>query len=274
MQAKHSVTFTSAATDKIRRVFEHKPNELRHLLVCVVEHSSGRPTLELSLDRSLLASPLHAAAVSNGTVVVIPRRNIERYADLVVDFREGSFKFEGSAVPVVAVASDPGNLPLSREMLLALNPTLAGDRDAIERIAAHLRKGDRCAAIVVATRPLVVAAYSSEIDAVALLRFPPALVQRHALRRGTRLVTLNMYDERPGIASDLLHGQHSFRRYSNFTPIIAQFVSDDAPRIESLLRGIAQQEWDRASRLIEEAVKRAGGRFRDGAPPGSAKPAY
>ena len=63
----------------------------------------------------------------------------------------------------------------------------------MQRIAEHLEHGDSRAAIVVSTDPeLLIAAYTDELDCVAMLRLPKEpLVSKYSLLRGSRLLTVN-----------------------------------------------------------------------------------
>ena len=77
-------------------------------------------------------------------------------------------------------------------------------RELRERYAEHLLLGDSRAAVVVSTNPLMVTAYSDEMDAAILLRFPAFLVSKYALQVGTRLLTVNTYEQRYGLQTRAL----------------------------------------------------------------------
>lgn len=53
--------------------------------------------------------------------------------------------------------------------------------------------GDTQPAVVVSVEPLLIAAYSDEMDAVAMLLFPSDFAERYELRPGSRLTTSNIY---------------------------------------------------------------------------------
>ncbi len=180
------------------------------------------------------------------------------------------------------VASEPGNVRLSDDKLRSLCPELYGWRGILHslvwllvyhahvrtRIHEHLMEGDSRAALVLATEPLLIAAYTDELDCVALLRFPNEFVPQHSLEAGTRLLTINVYRPlRPlGTAKDLTLGASSYGRYGNFEPLIAEFLSDDRERIEWRKSEIAESEWKRAALLGEQYVARHGQQARDGRP--------
>src|SRR5262249_13829871 len=88
-------------------------------------------------------------------------------------------------------ASDPGGVSVSHKKLRLLRPDLYGLRGLVHRVRSglgygfpqrvyieeQLQHGDSRAAVVVLTKPLLVAAYTDELDCVALLRFPEYLVE-------------------------------------------------------------------------------------------------
>lgn len=143
-----------------------------------------------------------------------------------------------------AVASDPGRLGLSEAKLRALEPALfeprtfkcgsceqhhtAEDMRAI--VAEGLHMGDSRAALVVSDRPLVVAAYSEDLDA----------------------------------------------GWSNFRPLIAEFLSDDVQRIAARKAEIDTAEWRRLKAVADRRIGRFGrfglGTARSGKPSASATP--
>lgn len=59
----------------------------------------------------------------------------------------------------------------------------------IDSVSRALCFGDTQPAIVVSTAPLLIGAYSDEMDAVVMLRFPDGFAERYKLTAGTRLTT-------------------------------------------------------------------------------------
>ncbi len=162
-------------------------------------------------------------------------------------------------------ASDPGRCTLSEERLRRLQPELfAGEPGALgdesglqeyrESLAEHLRDGDSRAAVVVSTTPLVVAAYTDELDCVALLQFPDYLVAELRLRVGSRLLTVNRY-QRPGgpRPGDLIPGPADTHRYINFTPLIADFLVADVESLKRRKESISENEWERTVKQSRES---------------------
>ncbi len=182
-------------------------------------------------------------------------------------------------------ASDPAKVTLSNDKLRRLHPELFGVRGLVKdvsewvgqkfyaftrtRLREWLYHGDSRAAVVVRADPLLVAAYTDEMDCVAMLRFPGWLAEEYALRRGSRLLTANTYmirnAERP-LQPDLVDGPESTFNHALFFPMIADFLTDDLDRIAGREAEIGRDEWARAARLGDEYLKRPGCTARDGRP--------
>ena len=86
-------------------------------------------------------------------------------------------------------ASDPGEFSLDRKEFRRLEgyTGIVGlfwkwkGREFEEILTEHLSFGDSRAAVVVSENPLLVAAYSDEIDGVAMLKFSKQVRNRHRL---------------------------------------------------------------------------------------------
>lgn len=167
-----------------------------------------------------------------------------------------------------ALASDPVNIRLSPAKLELLEP--AESAVPKELIDEHLGFGDSRAAVVASTQPLLVAAYTDELDCVVLLHFPEKLLERYGLRRGSRLLTVNTYSwprEDGTVAEDLDPGPRSYDQYSDYSPLIAEFLSDDMAAIEARKAAIPEPEWERARQMGQAVLERHGPeRARDGRP--------
>ena len=185
-------------------------------------------------------------------------------------------------------ASDPGGVALADEKLRRFHPELyttwAGLlarlplwfpvhrigisgrwRDIIEE---HVWLGDSRAAMVMSTEPLIVAAYTDELDCVALLKFDSWVRDEHKLCQYDRLLTVNTYSspQYEPVAPDLVFGPRQLSRWVNFWPIIADFVTDDVDRLEKRKSRINEEEWDRTRRLAERLITQPKARPRNGAP--------
>lgn len=186
----------------------------------------------------------------------------------------------------VSTASHPGRFALSDARLARLQPELVAGAAPLRRlawraaglfapgfsldetkrrIAEHLRNGDARAAVVASVRPLRVAAYSDEFDAVALLAFPNPLADELGLRAGDRLVTVNNYERSAVPQRDVVSGPAATGRFTGFWPLIADFLTDDARGLAERKAGISEDEWRRCRDLADVSI-RAGAAARDGRP--------
>src|SRR5215217_7681664 len=163
-------------------------------------------------------------------------------------------------------ASHPGGLRVSQAKLRALHPELDSGVAWLRfitkvpiyskrsfwraRIPEHLLYGDSRAAVVVSTEPLLVAAYTDELDCIALLKFPDSFVSEYDLGVGSRLLTVNtyFYPDEPH-ADDLEIGPNAYGRYVNFSPFIADFLTDDVETVEQRKAEISEYEWRKTAEL-------------------------
>jgi hypothetical protein len=192
-------------------------------------------------------------------------------------------------------ASNPGGFHLSLDKLRLLQPELLTDvtllcgsgcaklhpaEELRDRIDEHLSLGDSRAAIVVSLKPLLIAAFSDDLDTVALLKFPEELARKYSLTLDSRLLTVNTYgksqDRGTGgllVAADLVAGPRHTNQWSNVQPYIAEFLSDDMERIEARKARIDEEEWGDARRLAAVRVRFFGiETARNGAPTHCASP--
>lgn len=184
-------------------------------------------------------------------------------------------------------ASDPGQIALSHDKLRVLRPDLYGIAGFWKSILAffrvgwpqriyieeQLRYGDSRAAVVVSVKPLLIAAYTDELDCVAVLRFPDHLVHQYRLSIGTRLLTVNCYGKAPEYARDLILGPRVIQRWTGFHPVIAEFLTDDYDRVDARKKQITEDEWQRAQSMGTEYARLRPGVARDGRPVYSSIPA-
>jgi hypothetical protein len=201
-------------------------------------------------------------------------------------------------------ATEPGRMTLSIARLRVVRPDLFGAGRLLQaakvfmeivppggerkQLAEQLERADSRAAVVLETSPLTVAAYSADLDCVAILKVDDplgaTLVRDHQLSAGSKLITVNTYsDALREIAPDLVRGPLAVGPWTNFNPVIGDFLTDDRDRLEQRKKAIKGSEWERV-RLLGEAYRAARpGVARDGrpgragrpatVPPGAAKPA-
>lgn len=93
-------------------------------------------------------------------------------------------------------ASDAGQVSLDESKLRKLFPDFKWTADHVAYLGEHLARGDSRAAIVASIKPLVVSAYSDELDAVILVQFPDVLVSQYALEVGDQLIACWIYPSR------------------------------------------------------------------------------
>jgi hypothetical protein len=194
-------------------------------------------------------------------------------------------------VEIDSTATNPGGLPLSESKQRELEPSMFGTRRVLRKLVGallivdvldlidgpllkdHLANGDSRAAVVVATYPLLVAAYSDDLDCVAMLRFDDRFVARYNLHRGSQLVTINQYYSHQVIHKDLIAGPNRVADWSGFYPLIAEFLSDDEARVATLKEGISSVEWQHCQGLGEEYLNKHPGVARLGRPRRAHQPA-
>ncbi len=184
-------------------------------------------------------------------------------------------------------ASDPGQVKLSHKKLRKLRPDLYGVsgiwNSVLIRLGVRwpqrvyieeqLQCGDSRAAVVVSLNPLLIAAYTDELDCVAMLRFPDKFVHEYDLSVGTRLLTVNCYGRSADYAPDLILGPQMIERWTEFHPLIAEFLTDDDGRVQARKKHIGEDEWRRAAAMGTEYAKLHPGVARDGRPVYSTVPA-
>ena len=117
-----------------------------------------------------------------------------------------------------------------------------------------------------ALHPLLVAAYSDDLDAVVMLQFPSELVAEHSLTLHSPLITVNRYARVGRSSRDIIYGPAAQNLYKNVNPLIADFLSGDTEHLERLKRGISQPEWERCLTLGEAYLTQFGTIARDGRP--------
>lgn len=171
-----------------------------------------------------------------------------------------------------ALASDPGGVTVDPQRLRALSPSLFGagaliPTRALARkiLSAHLWNGDSRAAVVLSVQPLLVAAYSSDFDAVVVLRFDRRPADSY-VQVGSRLLTVNTYFRASTTARDIVPGPYASGQWSNFHPVIADFVAAEPARVERRKAEIAEPEWQRTWQLGQDHLVKRPQQLRDGAP--------
>jgi Fe-S cluster assembly iron-binding protein IscA len=277
------VQLTERSAAAIRQILRGNP-EIPGTVYIRVSFENGSPGFNLVAG---VDPATDLIGESFGFKVAVPRHDCSALAGYVIDHRsigsDTGFVLKDPR-SLHSRASDPGQLLLSEDKLRRLQPDLfssepgffgrvlgrrldPGLQEFREGLAEHLLRGDSRAAVVVSITPLVVAAYTDELDCVALLKFPDYLVSEHRLQVGSRLLTVNLYHraasgERP---RDLVPGPKDTRQFTNYTPLIADFLATNADRVDRRKQAISDDEWARTTEMGEEQWGR-GVRPRDGLP--------
>ncbi len=161
-------------------------------------------------------------------------------------------------------ASIPGMLPMSKEKykqilhdFLKLN--VFQENEMITNfpfINENFIYGDTQPAIVVSLSPLVISAYSDELDAVLFLKFPKELVSLYDLHEGMRLTAANSYPSAKSLSKDIFPGQNYNGHFKDFSPKIHLFLSYDDARALELTSNFSEDIWAYVERLTAERKKR------------------
>lgn len=155
-------------------------------------------------------------------------------------------------------SSNPGKVKLSEkkwlEMVVICRPKSNVARKK-SLIAEYMWFGDFQPAIVVSLEPLKIAAYSDEMDAVVILKFPNALIKIYNLDEKDRLITTNVYYTEGSISNDIYIGENYQNRYVDFFPTIIDFLSDDIQIIDEHKKNISKETWNYVYELGKKHVE-------------------
>lgn len=125
----------------------------------------------------------------------------------------------------------------------------------IDFVTRTLFYGDTQPAIVVSTNPLLIGAYSDEMDAVVMLRFPKEFVEQYNLSVGTRLTTSNVYFTGDAVADDIHIGEKYSRQYVEFVPIVQLFLGKKDEKIMEKTELFGEDIWKMVSEKADDYVR-------------------
>lgn len=170
------------------------------------------------------------------------------------------------------VASTPTSMNLSRDKFVHLRDEVLRIspfkkiyyNKQFKRINQYLLNGDTQPAVVVSLDPLIISAYSTDMDAVLLLRFPKELVNMYNLKKGMRLVTTNIYYEGDKVAKDIIPGEEYTHDWVNYVPMIPLFLCDDEAALRQLPEMFDEMLWTKVIRMTEEKSANKKIKCRDG----------
>lgn len=135
----------------------------------------------------------------------------------------------------------------------------------IQGVAQLLMFGDTQPAIVCSAEPLLVAAYSDEMDAVVMLKFPSELVSMYDLRIGTRLVTSNYYaPKNEPFAKDIFVGEDHSNNWNDFYPAVQLFLAKNDEKIKKRTELFNEEIWAKVEKLAADYLNEHPDTARDG----------
>lgn len=172
-----------------------------------------------------------------------------------------------------SVAENPGGIRLSskkyKQILKLLGDSAVKFPHTLslkKRIDEYLNMGDTQPAVVVSVKPFTVAAYSDEMDAVVMLRFPDEFAEKYSLTVGSRLVTSNVYayGNAFNAARDIFVGKNYLNRYSDFIPMVSLFLSDDELFVKNRTKLFDEKVWERVNRKAQRYITNHPDLYRNG----------
>ena len=117
-----------------------------------------------------------------------------------------------------------------------------------------LKFGDTQPAVVYSAKPLVVSAYSDELDAVLFLSYPDELTDKYELKRGDRLTAACVYTEfgygEP--ATDIEPGEKRSGKFIDFTPAVQLFSGANDKKIREKTALFDEETWARVEKLTQQ----------------------
>lgn len=161
-------------------------------------------------------------------------------------------------------ASLPGMLPMSKEKYRNiinnhLKLSVIQSNEVIMNFPffnENFIYGDTQPAIVVSLSPLVISAYSDELDAVLFLKFPEELASSYGLREGMRLTASNCYPSAKTLSKDIFPGKNYNGHFKDFKPMVHLFFSYDDERALELTSNFSEDIWAYVEQLTAERAKK------------------
>lgn len=142
---------------------------------------------------------------------------------------------------------------------------LRGTYSVRDIIKEHLWLGSIHPAMVLSMKPGRIAAFSLELDCVAILGYFPEFLDEFGLSEGGRLLGVNYYSTGPK-HPDLEFGPGKCADWTGFQPIIADFVTDDEARLADRKAAVPERLWARTWELGQVRLRKYPDRWRSGEP--------
>jgi hypothetical protein len=131
---------------------------------------------------------------------------------------------------------------------------IRGTYSSRDLIAEQMWLGSIHPAVVVSVSPDRIAAYSSDLDCVAILGYSAALLEGCGLRERSRLLTVNYYSDGPP-DTDIVFGPGKCTSWTGMQPIIADFLTTDQDRLEKQKEEIPDALWTRTWTIGRERLR-------------------
>lgn len=153
--------------------------------------------------------------------------------------------------------------PHSCSPMVMLNGPAA---EQISGIIGQMNDGDLSTGVVVSIDPLLVACYSDDFDAVALMCYPTELGLKLGWTTGTRLLTVNGFNGRGLVKKnkDLDLGPRCNNKYKTFGPLIAELYTDNTERVARKKSEIPEEMWQYTQELGKRYMAAHPGMARNG----------
>lgn len=168
-------------------------------------------------------------------------------------------------------AFNPGLFELNKAKLKALRPQIFGLRlgqkniDTWQNVYTQLNDGDIQPALVMSTSPLLVACYTDDMDAIAMLCFPEELGRKMGWTVGRQLIVVAAYNNPFMKANkDLDCGPSNSGNFKAYAPIVADLYTDNTERLERKKREIPAEKWAYVEALARQYLSNHPGMARNG----------
>jgi hypothetical protein len=160
-------------------------------------------------------------------------------------------------------ASNPGGLKLDKQKWKEIITARKPKGFPKSRLKGCIKLGDTNPAIVASLDPLLVAAYSEDMDAVIMLKFPQEYIERYNLKKQDKLITINIYFTQL-LHKDIFAGENCSNQWEDFMPTIGNFVSSDIDKIKAHTENIPEELWQHVQHLAEDYLSKHNGLYREG----------